>query len=239
MSDIARKVTIGDTEYTIRPFKGFKFVRAGRIVAQISNQWKAVIEALGEFTREYESLNSLRITRDMARQREVFGLTDDMFEGKEYVEVPQPPSTEEQVIGVLPKVLDMAENQVLQILALIVIEDNRLREAQTNGTVDEVLKELGGDLMFQGEMQELTELGIVAWEVVNEQFEGKGDKLRPLAEAFFKRGMQQEKKASEQSQKTSPSSLPPSLDTTAGAETPSSGTSPGLSSVPTSASSSE
>lgn len=246
MSDISKQIKIGDTEYTIRPFKGFKFVRAGRIVARVSEQWKEVIKSMASWTAEYESQNMLRISPEMTRQRETFGISDEQFEGKQFVEIPNSPTVEEQLIGVLPAVLDLAETQVMQLLGLIIAPNEELRKQEREGDVNEYLKSLGDQVLYEGDADVILELAETAYEVLQDQFEGKGEKLLPLAKAFFRRGQQQEakeiQKQKEEEEKAAnqttsqPSSLP-SPSSIPGPETPSSGTSPGTSSEPISASS--
>lgn len=241
MTDVSKKIQLGDTEYTIRPFKGFKFIRAGRIVARVSEQWKEVIKSMATWTREYESQNTLRITPEMTQQRATFGLTDEQFAEKGYVEIPNSPTFEEQLIGVLPSVLDLAETQVMQLLGLIIAPNEELRRQEREGDVNEYLKSLGDTVLYEGDADMILELAETAYAVLQDQFSGKGEKLLPLAKAFFNRGKQQEQKEiekekSEQKPTTSPISSPPSPSSTIGPETTSSGTSPGTSSEPTSAS---
>lgn len=242
MSDISKQIKIGDTEYTIRPFKGFKFVRAGRIVARVSDQWKDVIKSMAAWTAEYESENMLRISPEMTRQRETFGISDEQFEGKQFVEIPNSPTVEEQLIGVLPAVLDLAETQVMQLLGLIIAPNEELRKQEREGDVNAYLKSLGDQVLYEGDADMILELAETAYEVLQDQFEGKGEKLLPLAKAFFRRGrLQEEKEIQKQKEEakqtiSQPSSLP-SPSSTPGPETPSSGTSPGTSSEPISASS--
>lgn len=242
MSDISKQIKIGDTEYTIRPFKGFKFVRAGRIVARVSDQWKDVIKSMAAWTAEYESENMLRISPEMTRQRETFGISDEQFEGKQFVEIPNSPTVEEQLIGVLPAVLDLAETQVMQLLGLIIAPNEELRKQEREGDVNAYLKSLGDQVLYEGDADMILELAETAYEVLQDQFEGKGEKLLPLAKAFFRRGRLQEEKEiqkqkEEAKQTTSQPSSLPSPSSTPGPETPSSGTSPGTSSEPISASS--
>lgn len=62
-------IEVGGHNYTIRPFKGSKGLRAMAIVSQLSGKIRPIMREMGEFQTEYRSTNFLRITRDLAETR--------------------------------------------------------------------------------------------------------------------------------------------------------------------------
>lgn len=178
----AREVRIGDRTYPIARFKGFKAVRAGRIVQQLSDQYPVILDAMAEFTRNYEAKNTVRITRAMAHlpRFQALGLTDQDFDGREYIELPQAPSGEERLFAVFHKVMTIFEQQLMELLALIVAPNSELRRADSEDRVDQYLADLGKELLFEGDLDELAMLLVEAREVIEEQFTGKLERLRLL-----------------------------------------------------------
>lgn len=186
-------VTVGEREYAIRPFRGYKALRVGHIVAAISRQVPDVLEAVATFTRQYEASNAVRITRLQALTIEQFrdataDVSDAVWEqAGGILELPSSPSMPEQVAAVFPLVFENAEPQVVRLLALIATSDTDLRDADEEGedeAVDALLKKTSKRLLHEGTIDELLSLAIVATEVIREQFAGRAGEVGKLKAMF-------------------------------------------------------
>lgn len=65
----AKKVTVGEREYSVAPFRTYKAIRAGVIVSRVTEQVQAILDHVGEFTRQYRTKHTVQITREMCATR--------------------------------------------------------------------------------------------------------------------------------------------------------------------------
>lgn len=184
MSDKARTVQVGERTYTVQPFKGFKATRIGRIVAEVTRQVPGVLDDMAQFTREFESKNAVRITRQMSMLPRFKSLFEDMSMTDEdwercggAVEIPQPPDPNMVFASVFPRVFEQAEKQVLDLLAWVAVSNADLRDADDSDTVDELIAKTRKDLLHEGDLSELLELFIVGVDMIKGEFAGKRDAL--------------------------------------------------------------
>lgn len=204
------EVKVGDRTVTIPRFSGFKVVRAGRIVKELTKKYPSILFDIAAFTREYEEKNAVRVTRAMAKlpRYEDIGLTERDFGDKEFVEFPQSPSTPEQIAAVFPQIMEAAEGEIVELLALILAPNSELADTDEEGTVDEYLTKEGRKLLHSSDADQLVDVALVAVEVLRDQFSKKMDevgKLRALVDPqAAAAAMREAKKNSPESSTDSP-----------------------------------
>lgn len=105
-------------------------------------------------------------------------LTDaDWEKSGNVLKLADPPSRDAQVAAIFPAALDLAESEILQLLALITIRNKDYGKAAREGTQQAVLEEKADEL--QDELaNELLELAVVGAELIEEQFADKVEELR-------------------------------------------------------------
>jgi hypothetical protein len=175
-----RTVKVGERDYRIGAFSGYKAVHIGRIVAKIGKQVPELIDDMNAFTRRFEAENSLKITRAMSVLPRFKPLFDDMQLSDEdwqrcggAVEIPQPADANMVIASVFPKAFEYAEDSVLDLLAWIASTNVELSEADENDGVDEHIKSLRKRLLHEGALDELVTLALVGVEIVREQLQSQ------------------------------------------------------------------
>jgi hypothetical protein len=103
-----------------------------------------------------------------------------------YLEVPESPSEEERWLNGFRMGFDLAENELTGLLALVVIPNRDLKQAKRDDAVEQKLKELGEELLFEGSIGELIELASLAIEVVKEELRSHEEALGKL-KALYRR----------------------------------------------------
>lgn len=208
-------VKVGDREVVIEPFKGYKGARAGRLFGRISRHWPEIVDKMADFRREYGEKHYRRITRAMAETRSLpEQVTDDeltdvqraavqavadrtaamyrrLLEGelkeKPHVDLPEVPSQAEQVAAVFGDVFEVAERELLELLALLITPNRDLKRAYKDGgeeAVDALLKETGEDLLFDADLEDLVALAVEGYEVLGRQLDVKGAAMGKLMSLF-------------------------------------------------------
>ena len=125
------------------------------------------------------------LVRRVARTREdgsaVMGpdplghMTDADWEASGNVlRLPRSPSIEEQIAAVFPTAMQLAEEQVVRLLALVAMSNADVKKNRNDLT--KVLEERGDDLL-DSDLGELIELAVVAGECVTEQYREKAKEL--------------------------------------------------------------
>lgn len=228
------KVKIGGNERLLHEFNGRKAIRATKIVRGISSGWPEILRALARFNREYEAENVVELDRATARSKfpprpvavgeglEVVDplghLTDEDWEKSgNTLKLPRSPSFNEQVAAVFPVAFDLAEEQVLQLLALCVVDADELGQAARGGgteAVEELLHEKADDLLDEAELGELIELAVTGAEMVRaqvaEKLEELGDRVGNLLTLFGLGPSKREDPAAEEETESSPTREPSS-----------------------------
>lgn len=182
---MARAVTVGDRELQIPPFRGMKALRAGAILARVSKKVPTILEEIAEFRKRYGEQNTLRITPAISAARG-YDIPAEHFNEQGYMEVPGVPDTGEVIFAVFPSVFEVAETEIIRLLALIAIPNSELKKADEDARLDEALDTFGRDLLYEGELDQLAELVVIAYEMLGEQFAGKQDRLGKLRLAFLR-----------------------------------------------------
>lgn len=240
-----KSVQIAGSTYEIQRFKGLKAIMAIAAVARIS---EAVPNILADAAKKYNQRNTIVITEAMSRLPRWAGFTSEDFDaaesrtGKRELEIPAPVAVNEQIMQSLPALLEQARKEVIRLLAILIIPNEKLKEADKNDQVEAALDEYYEPLMYDADLSELAELAIAASDVLKAQLADKGE-LGNLLRGLWKRIRSQqpqstaptptsemtteqlEREAAEiqaTSTPESPTSSTPSPSTTDGAETRSS-----------------
>lgn len=182
---MVRAVTIGDRDLQIPPFRGMKALRAGAILARVSKKVPTIMEEIAEFRKRYGEQNTLRITPAISAARG-YDIPAEHFGEQGYMEVPGVPDTGEVIFAVFPSVFEVAETEIIRLLALIAIPNSELKKADEGDRLDETLDTFGRELLYEGELDQLAELVVIAYEMLGEQFAGKQDRLGKLRLAFLR-----------------------------------------------------
>ena len=230
------KAKIGGNERTIPDFSAAKAMEAGALVSAIIQKGGGLINAMGEYATRQRQATAVRVSRaamyleapDRAAQ-----VPDKAWEASgNVIELPGPvPGFEEQLLAVFPQVFELARDEVFKLLALVLVTDRELQDAETTGGADgvaDLLATKGRDLRYEAKMEEVFALAAAAWEHCQEQL-----KADPTAQALL------QKLIGLRSQSLAPSSAPASSTGspagTAGPAKRSSSRSPGRSSSPSAA----
>jgi hypothetical protein len=180
---MAIEVKVGDRHVTVAPFNGRKAIIAGGAVRSITHKAPDLQKRVAEFAREYSEQFAQRITRDMVLaipfwQERLGHLSDGDWEQRGNVlTLPATPETRDLFFAVFPHLMDVAETDVLRLLALIVIPNSELAGAAREGSVDDALSKEADRLLDDATVGQLAELAVAAVDVVQEEF---NDRSRPL-----------------------------------------------------------
>lgn len=205
---------------TLRSFKGTKGIYAGAIIAEVSDEAKAMIRADADFRRRYGETNRRRITEDVALMRG-WEIPDDRWRidgetGERYLELPAQPSDEERFMEMFRQGFQLARRQVSQLAALVLADDDELFEVEDSGGDEAVLEYLatqGKALLRKATIGELIDVAWAAFEQTRIELESRGGKLRGL------RGLFSTTRSSAPTQQAAPAQPEPS-ETESTQETP-------------------
>lgn len=184
-----RKITIGDQQFEVQRFRGLKAILAMAAITRIARD---IPDILADVAKDYQRRNTVVITEAMSRlpRWESFGKEDfDAAEketGKREIELPAPMSTQEQTLQALPKLLEGARTEAIRLLALMIIPNQELREADENEKVEDALDKYREVLLYEAEIDELADLAIAASEVLNEQLAERKDNLGNMMRGLWK-----------------------------------------------------
>jgi hypothetical protein len=208
MADYKQQVIVGERTLPIPRFTGFKAKRAGAILARLGRASPELEELAATFRTRYRERNRLQITRAMAKMprfaREDGSplFSDEDFAGRDYVEIPAEPDGNELLMALFPFVWEKAEPEVVQLLALVLIPNTELRQADLDDQVDDKLRSFGTELLHEGSVEELLEAILIAGDVLREQFRGKRERLGLLMSIL--RGRQDSTETTEARSDSSP-----------------------------------
>lgn len=185
-----RTLTLGTRNVTVQPFSGRKIIRAMKLLRGITEGAPEVLEAWAKFTSDYEKNNSVTLTRAEAlfefppavneagvtvRAGRLDHLSDDDWAASgNKITVPKTPGNGEKIAAVFPKAMDLAEESVTRLLALVAIGEPELKAAR--GDVEAKLDELAEDLL-DAPYEELLHLAVLGGESVDEQYVRKAQVL--------------------------------------------------------------
>jgi hypothetical protein len=254
-----RKVAIGDEEYRIAPFRGFKGELAMSLVKRVTGEVRDVLDQVEKHEREWRAKNDLTITRELcleriadfeqlakttrghiaeapveepeadaegnrAKTKEELETEATHYESRvkvwkdqleslgteAFVKVPNPngPPLAEVVLEVFPAAMEVAPRTVKQLLALVAIPNDELKQADQEDRWVEALDELGQQLFYDGLIEELMELAVVAAEVIEQAVERYRGPLGKLQALYDRATGKKKSEATEEPETTSKSESP-------------------------------
>lgn len=188
---MGNEITLGQRIVRVEPFSGRKAMRAFRLLRHVSKGAPEILSAWARFTKEYEADNSVELSRAEAlfefppikeqesgrvlRPGRFDHLTDaDWAASGNKVRIPRSPSVPEQIAAVFPEAFDLAEKEVLRLLALIAAANHEVKDHRED--LPEFLDEVAEDLL-DAPFEDLLELAVLGGEVVDEQYRRKAEEL--------------------------------------------------------------
>lgn len=185
---------VGSRIVTVEPFSGRKALALLNRLRRVSNGAPAIMAQLAEFIRAYEAQNSVTMSRAQARFEfpprrdaetgEVVrpGRFDHLSEDDwaavgHTVTLPREPSMAEQVAAVFPEAMELAEESVLRVLALVAMPEDDVRKYRGSpDDLDAALDDLADELL-DAPFETLIELAVVGGEQVDDQYQRKARTL--------------------------------------------------------------
>lgn len=156
-------VEVGGREYTLAPLSGRRAFAAFRLVSAITSKVGDVQLKMARYERDYEMANALRLTPSTAWMPglppAIQAMTREDWEARGGVlEIPQPPSQLQIIAAILPDVLAAAEEEVLQLLALAIVDNDSFGNAVINGGQGALLNTKRDELLRDCDLDDLVEL---------------------------------------------------------------------------------
>lgn len=221
-----RAVEVGGQTYTIGRFRGGKATLLMREIARAARTYPDLAGAQAEFEKAYVEEHKLTLSRPEAEIE--FGddareISDEAWEATGNVyPLRRMPSRSDRLLAILPELLDVAEEHVFRILAIVAATNAELRDADEEDGLEAFLASLERDLKYEGEIEELVELARVGYAIGRRHFEpledlaGNLDALLGLGLTGPRRAAPDPSPSSPASSETSPSSSTASPPPTAG-----------------------
>lgn len=153
-------------------------LKASRILAllrAVAGKVPELTRELGEFVQAYGEANVLTLDRIDAVRRypSLADLSDEAWQANGNVlRMRASPSIPEQIAAMLPSVVDVAEDELMHLLALFVLPHREVRSAWRSGGLKELVDERAVELLDL-ELDELLELAVVCGEVVDDQLRSR------------------------------------------------------------------
>lgn len=193
MDDITREVKLGDTTVQITRFRGLKAILAGGLVARVTEQVPDLQERITKFQKDYRKNNTIEINRGMAKLPDfaAYGFTDADFESfpDGIIALPQEPTPQAVMISVVPQLYALVKEEFVRFLGLMTIPNSELEAADDADAVDEALKTKGKQILRLGDIDEVLEVFLASWEVLQDQLLAKKERLGKLQNLPFLRGL--------------------------------------------------
>jgi hypothetical protein len=183
------KVKVGEEELSIARFRGHKAILAGAMIKRVMERTPQINDKISDFRKKYREDNYFEITPRMAHLpqfQELYGVSPDMFKDDAApIRFPANPDGQAIFMYIFPELFTLARDELMVLLALIVVSDRELSEADDADQVEDLLKKRGKQLLRDGYLEELMELTIVAWEVLKDQIMSNRERLGKLRNVPF------------------------------------------------------
>lgn len=176
-----REVRVGEEHFVLRPFRGFKALLILERVTALMEVAPELQDAAADALKAHRDKYMVEMPRNVFEMRypeEARDISEKGWsEAGQSIRLPDPeaPPVDGAAVflSLLPKLVGLARSEMLELLALVVVKDSALRDADENDTTDELLASQGKTLLYDGSLEELAELGLAAFELIQEQFSGK------------------------------------------------------------------
>lgn len=184
-----KPVTIGGKEFSVERFKGLKAIL---VLAAMTRIAREIPDIMSDAVVRYQSRNHVIVTEEMSRLPRWAGFSKEDFDAAEaatnerVIKLPSPMSDQEQILASLPDLLEKARKEVSRLLAILIIPNDRLREADKAGNVEEILDEYQDVLMYDAELDELADLLFAAKDVLADQLSDRKERLGNMAGTLMK-----------------------------------------------------
>jgi hypothetical protein len=173
-------VTVGEREFVLRPFRGLKALSLMTSIGGLMKTLPDLQDQIAEVSRKHREANMIDIPRaafELRYPEDAKNVSQEAWDSSGgVVRLPDPDATlgwEQIMLSVLPTVMEQARDQVLTVLALVVIPDRDLQAADEEDRVEEALGTISKQLLYEGTLDELAELTLASVELVKGQFQGK------------------------------------------------------------------
>lgn len=205
----SRTVKVGEDRLTIQPFRGYKAVKAGQIIAEAMGSYQEIIDAMEDFRKAYAERHKITITRSMARVRQM-DLPDKAFDADGNLELPGEPSQQVMIGVVFPRIMQVADRQLFDLLALALTPNGELSRAYENGDeLDEAVKPQRRKLLFEAELPQLIELTGKVIDLLRGELTGLGEQVGKMRDLVMGPTEAPTTEASESSESTFPTNTSP------------------------------
>lgn len=178
-------VTIGGRTIILQSFKAFKAAHVAAIVSGVTDQAKQVAQSFDDFRHEYRNTHNVRVGQALASIRG-WEVPDDQWkiddQGEKYIELPSSPPDELAMLHVFEQAYLAARVQVQRLLALLLVDNDRLADAEDQGPeqIDALLDAEGKKLMREAEVWEILDLLHAARLLLVREMEHRAEKAGKL-----------------------------------------------------------
>lgn len=207
-------VEVGDEKFTIQRFRGLKAIMAMASMTRIARE---VPDVMADAVKQYQRRNTVTITEDMARLPRWRSFTTEDFDaaeaksGRREIEIPAPMTANEQVMYALPTLLEHARKEVTRLIALLIIPNEELREADKTDKVEDALDKYEELLLMEAEIDQLVDVALAASDVLKEQMGERKDRLGNMLAGLW-RMFQTNRVSNQTSSEEIQATLPPTTD---------------------------
>ena len=181
---MAAQVTVGDREITVRRFSGRRFRAMLGVIAEVMRKYPEIARQMAAFDREFSEENRVEIPRAVAEANfdDAKKISDAAWEAAGHTFVRKPSASwEERIMAVFPQVFETAEEQLTIVIGLIAMSNSEVKQARRDDNLAERVREVGDDLMDDGDFDELAALVAAGIEVFAEQYETQRERLGKAA----------------------------------------------------------
>jgi hypothetical protein len=180
-----RQVTLGDRAYPVAAFSNRKVLIAGQMMRRLSTTVSEINRQIAVFRGEYRERNREVVTRQMAaippwRDLLDFMTIEDWEKTGGTVELRRDPTDQEVIVEIFPVAFDLAEDEVKQLLALVIIPNQELGAAALAGNIAEKLGEYGDRILDDGTIGELIDLVDVAVDAIRQELDARAPQVGRL-----------------------------------------------------------
>lgn len=191
-------VKVGDRDVTVEEPSIYKTRLMGRKFAEVGRDAPEIQIELAKFVARYEKENAVVLDRASAKARVphiVGDLSDEDWKAcGNQVRLPRSPSGTEQIMAILPTVFTKAEEQAMDIAAILIAPNSELED---KGKFDQVLKAQRNFLDHHSKPSEVFKLIVAATDVIGEVIEAHREEVGKLKSFWARINREDEKPKNE------------------------------------------